>query len=198
LGGEKLNTRRVFLAAVLFAAAISVFNAPYVLAQEAVTEESFVLGEEAPIADSGAGPASGWAVFRMILVLALAALAIYGVVFFIKRAARPRPEQNPHLKILASVPLGPGAFSAVISVGSRAYLVGGGDGGVSLIAEIDEQEALETMLIDYARREAEGRGPSLPDFSSLLRKFGGHKGTEGRPSPHAESLRKQRDRLKGL
>ncbi|MDR0719799.1 MAG: flagellar biosynthetic protein FliO [Treponema sp.] len=186
------------MAAVLFAAVIFVFNVPHVLAQEGVTEDSFVLGEETPIADSGAGPASGWVIFRMILVLALAALAIYGVVFFIKRAARPRSERNPHLKILASVPLGPGAFSAVISVGSKAYLVGGGDGGVSLIAEIDEQEALETMLIDYARQEAEERGPALLDFSSLLRKFGSRKGMESRLSSHAESLRKQRDRLKGL
>jgi flagellar protein FliO/FliZ len=169
-----------------------------VSAQETPAEESFVLGEDAPLADGAAGPASGWVIFRMILVLALAALAIYGVVFFIKRLARPRAERNPHLKILASVPLGPGAFCAVISVGSRAYLVGGGDAGVSLIAEIDEQEALETMLIDYAREEAEARGAPLLDFASLLKKFGSRKGAESRLSSHAESLRKQRDRLKGL
>jgi flagellar protein FliO/FliZ len=133
----------------------------------------------------------------MVLVLALAALAIYGVVFFIKRASRPREARDPHLKVLASAPLGPGAFTAVVSVGSRAWLVGGGDGGVSLIAEIDEAEALESMLLDDARKTAETGAGRFPDFRSLLRQLGG--GRDNRPgTSHAESLRKQRERLKGL
>jgi flagellar protein FliO/FliZ len=132
----------------------------------------------------------------MVLVLALAALAIYGVVFFIKRMSRSPELRDPNLKVLARAPLGGGAFTAVVSVGSRAWLVGGGDGGVSLIAEIDEAEALETMLLDDARKTAEAGNVRFPDFRSLLRRLGG--GTENRPANPAEALRKQRDRLKGL
>jgi flagellar protein FliO/FliZ len=132
----------------------------------------------------------------MVLVLALAALAIYGVVFFIKRMSRSPEARDPNLKVLARAPLGGGAFAAVVSVGSRAWLVGGGDGGVSLIAEIDEAEALETMLLDDARKTAQAGNARFPDFRSLLRRLGG--GAENRPGNPAESLRKQRDRLKGL
>jgi flagellar protein FliO/FliZ len=134
----------------------------------------------------------------MVLVLALAALAIYGVVFFVKRLARPPEARDPHLKVLASAPLGSGTFAAVVSVGSRAWLVGGGDSGVTLIAEIDEQEALESMLIDNARKEALNRRPGLFDFRSLLRKMGrDREAAPGADSP-TEAIRKQRNRLKGL
>ena len=114
----------------------------------------------------------------MVLVLALAALAIYGVVFFLKRLARPKQSRDPHLKVLARIPLSNDTFAAVLSVGSKAWLVGGSSGGVNLISEIDETESLETMLLDDARRSAEEGTRTFIDFRSLLRK--------------------QRDRLKGL
>jgi flagellar protein FliO/FliZ len=135
---------------------------------------------------------------RMVLVLAVAALAIYGVIFFIKRLSRPPEAADPHLKVLASAPLGSGAFTAVVSVGSKAWLVGGGDGGINLIAEIDEQEVLESMLIDNARKEAENRQPRLFDFRSLLRKLNAGQETGAAGNSHAETIRKQRNRLKGL
>ena len=124
------------------------------------------------------GPSSIAVVLRMLLVLALAALAIYGVVFFIKRLARPRESKDPHLKVLARVPLSSDSFAAVVSVGPKAWLVGGGSGGVNLISEIDDTETLETMLLDDARRTAETETRGLIDFRSLLRK--------------------QRERLRGL
>jgi flagellar protein FliO/FliZ len=133
----------------------------------------------------------------MVLVLALAALAIYGVVFFIKRLARPPKVRDLHLKVLASAPLGNGTFAAVVSVGSKAWLVGGGDAGVSLIAEIDEQEALESMLVDEAKKNAEPRR-GIPGFRSLLEKLGGSPARGGQGNAHVEALRKQRERLKGL
>jgi flagellar protein FliO/FliZ len=158
-------------------------------------EENIIIGE-APPSVSISGTSSILAVFRMVLVLALTALSIYGVIFFIKRKSRSPEVRDPNLKILARVPLGGGTFAAVVSVGAKAWLVGGGDGGVSLIAEIDEAEALETMLLDDARKTAEAGNVRFPDFRSLLKHLTG--GRENRPGNHAESLRKQRDRLKGL
>jgi flagellar protein FliO/FliZ len=131
----------------------------------------------------------------MVLVLALVALAIYLVVFFIKRISRSPEARDPHLKVLARMPLGNEAFAAVVSVGSKAWLVGGGDGGISLIAEIDEAEALETMLLEDARKTAESGNPRFVDFRSLLKRLGGG---GNRPGNRADPLRKQQDRLKGL
>jgi flagellar protein FliO/FliZ len=212
LGGEKLKILKrgrlllrgqgALIMAALFIAAGLFFNPSLLSAQELVQEETVPLAEEdivigeAPPPGPGGGASSILIILRMVLVLALAALAIYGVVFFIKRMSRPPEARDPHLKVLAKAPLSGGAFAAVVSVGSKAWLVGGGDGGVSLIAEIDETEALESMLIDDARKTAEAGNPRFPDFRSLLKHLGG--GRENRPSSHAESLRKQRDRLKGL
>jgi flagellar protein FliO/FliZ len=168
--------------------------------QGPVNESEIILGETPAVPVSYNG-SSVFVMLRMILVLALAALAIYGVVFFIKRLARPQESRDPHLKILARVPLGNDSFAAVISLGPKAWLVGGGSGGLNIISEVEDTETLETLLLDDARRNAEAGTKGLLDFRSLLGRFG--KNQAGRSSHTdsvslAESLRKQRERLKGL
>ena len=164
----------------------------------ALDESAIILGEAAapPAMDGGS---SVFVILRMILVLALAALAIYGVIFFIKRLARPQESRDPHLKILARVPLTNDSFAAVLSVGAKAWLVAGGSGSVNLIAEIDETESLESMLLDDARKDS-GPKPYF-DFRSLLRRFARSprevKKEQDGISP-VEALRKQRERLTGL
>ena len=194
--------------AVLSAAVFLIFLIP-AHAQEAgvqtsapISEESILLGD-APLQEIGAGGASAWIVFRMVIILALAALAIYGVVFFIKRLARPPQAKDPNLKLLASIPLAGDTYAAVISVGAKAWLVGGGSGaGVRLISEITEPEALETMLLDDARRTAESGTGRFPDFRSLLNRFG--KNSANDPAQNMnfdsrlDSVRKQQERLRRL
>jgi len=166
-------------------------------------DESTLLIGAAPPAPVTPGGSSIFVVIRMVLVLALAAVAIYGVVFFIKRLNRPQVSRDPHLKVLARAPLGSDSFAAVVSVGAKAWLVAGGSGGVNLISEIDDAEALETMLLDDARRIDEAGTRSFIDFRSLLKRLstGGSHAEAGSPAESgslAESLRKQRERLKGL
>jgi len=164
------------------------------------SEEAIILGDT-PSQDPLGSAASALIVLRMVLVLALAALAIYGVIFFLKRLARPPQSRDPHLKLLASVPLGGDTFAAVVSVGTKAWLIGGSSGGgVSLLSEIEDQEALESMLLDEAQKSAETAAHRIPDFRSLLYRLGGgnRKQHESGLNIHADSLRKHRDRLKGL
>ena len=148
-----------------------------------------------PVFESGS---SVMVVLRMVLVLALAALAIYGVVFFVKRLARPQENQDPHLKILARAPLSSDTFAAVISVGTKAWLVAGGAGVVNLVSEIDEVEARETMLLEDARRTAE-MGNNI-SFRSLLQRLSPARGekNEAPGGSRTETLRKQLERLRGL
>ena len=137
---------------------------------------------------------------RMVLVLALAALAIYGIVFFIKRLARPKENPDPHLKILARVPLSSDTYAAVVSLGAKAWLIGGASGGVNLISEVNDVEILETLLLDDARRTADMGTRRLFDFSSFLRKPGVFQGKSNNSvtKAQADALRKQAERLKGL
>jgi flagellar protein FliO/FliZ len=136
---------------------------------------------------------SGFAILRMVLVLALAAAAIYGVVFFFKRLARPRTQENPHLKVLARASVGGNGSVAVIALGTRAWLVGSGDSGTSLIAEIEDQELVDAMLLDNSRNG--GDSARLQSFGELLRRLGAGK-EEKRPG--AGDLRKRRERLDKL
>jgi flagellar protein FliO/FliZ len=199
LGGEKLKSSRscvgVCFGVLLFFIGFFGVLTPLFPQTSSVDESSIILGE-APASQATESASSILIMLRMVLVLALTALAIYGVVFFIRRITRPRENPDPNLKVLARVPLSGDSFAAVISLGAKAWLVGGGSGGVNLISEVDDAESLETMLIEDARKNAETR--RVFDFRSLLQ-FGRDKKKDSSPeNNHVDSLRKQRERLKGL
>ena len=222
MGGEKLkasqsfNGRKpliIFLFLVFFCgfAVLPAQNqledeSPALIPVPLVDESSIILGETAldPLTES---ESSIFVMLRMILVLALAALAIYGVVFFIKRLSKPQEGTDPNLRVLAKIPITNDTFAAVIAVGPKAWLVGGSSGGIRLISEIDDQESLETMLIENSIKMAEAESRQNLSFKSLLGRLGGGKNTVGdltggsssgtENSSFAENLRKKRERLKG-
>jgi len=170
--------------------------------EEAQAADPIAAAERAlPLGEDGAGiaqplpGASVWGIFRVILTLAVVAAAIYGIVFFIKRLSRGSAAQDPFLKTLASIPLGVNRSAHVISVGSRAWLVGAAENGVSLISEIDDQDILNAMLLENSRKSAEAPAGRLLDFRALLGKLGMKVES---PSPSPESIRKRSERLKGL
>jgi flagellar protein FliO/FliZ len=153
--------------------------------------ERLLVIEDTPAA--AAGPSSAMAIFRMILVLALVAVVIYLVVFFLRRLSKPQGEQNPHLKILASTYLGSGRYVHVVSVGTKAWLVGSGEGGISHIADITEQEAVDAMLLDSSQKVAEAERNPLQNFQALLKKLSG---VSAREQDSLEKIRQRRERFK--
>ncbi|GHU89728.1 hypothetical protein FACS189476_09050 [Spirochaetia bacterium] len=142
---------------------------------------------------------SVFVILRTILVLILVAAAIYGIVYIFKKMARPVEQQESHLRVLATASLGQNRFAHVVSVGTRAWLIGAGDGGVNLIAELEEQEAVDAMLLDASRRNAETAPGRFLDFKAMLRRLGA-----GNSQPVADNgirpdkIRERRERLKGL
>jgi flagellar protein FliO/FliZ len=165
----------------------------------APAEGEIYLGEESPgIPVAEPGPVSGFTILRTVLLLLLAVAAIYGLVYVVKRLSRPRDMLNPNLRILATTRLGPGRFIHAVALGNRAWLVGAGEGGISHIADITEQEALDTLFLEESRQN--GASGRIGDFQSLLRRLG------LRPPPAeaedredlAEKIRLRRDRLRGL
>ena len=220
MGGEKLNSKKphvgVLLAGLLIFIGFFCFNSPLsaqtlaplpgeeaaaTAGTSSVDESSILIGEALAVPEPSGG-SSFFIVIRMVLVLALAALAIYGVVFFIKRLARPRETRDPHLKVLARTALSNDSYAAVLSVGHKAWLVAGGSGGVNLISEIDETESLETMLLEEERRMTETGNKPLIDFRSLLSKLGSSRSGRKDPGFHGDDgslpdkLRRQRERLR--
>ncbi|MDR1399930.1 MAG: flagellar biosynthetic protein FliO [Treponema sp.] len=217
MGGEKL--KNFYLAYAIFFIFFTTINASVAFPQDSAqdlvppvsdnaqgvatrnqeAERQLLIGEE--VADNVVigEPASGFALLRIVLVLALAAAAIYGLVFFLKRLSRPPQQKNPYLKVLARVPLSAGSMAAVVSVGTRAWLVGAAENNVSMLAEINDQELIDTMLLDESQKNAEAGAGKLADFGAILRRArGADTQTSVFGDLKAENVRKRRERLKGL
>ena len=159
-------------------------------------ERAIILDEESPAsAFTPAGGPSTWAVIRMLLTLALAAAAIYGVVFFIRRSSKPPAASDPFLKILATAHLGSNRYAHIVSVGDKAWLLGSSDGGVNLIGEIDDKDIINAMLLEESVKSAQATQGHSPDFITMLRRLGAP--AEAR-TPAAGDIRKRRERLKRL
>ena len=208
MGGEEL---RLSIYALILTIAGLLIQLPSISAQEVPAQESseqefssveerlraaeraFVLDEGAAGTVQATGP-SIWAAIRMLLILTLAAVAIYGVVFLIKRSSRQTVVNDPFLKVLASSHLGSNRYAHVVSVGSKAWLLGSSDGGVNLIGEIDDKDIVNAMLLEDSRKSEEAPG-RFPDFLSMLRRLGASVETK---SSGADDIRKRRERLKGM
>jgi len=209
LGGEKLKIplfALLFFAAGLLVTVLPVsaqeIESPAAVEQQVQTEEDpLIAAERALTFDWDVEeplPASGpsvWAAVRMVLVLALAAAAVYGVVFFIKRASKQPALSDPFLKVLATSHLGSNRYAHIVSVGSKAWLLGSSDGGVNLIGEIDDKDVINAMLLEDSKKSAETSPARFWDFTSMLRRFGA---SAERRVPGVEEIRKRRERLKGL
>ena len=217
MGGEELKKS---VLAALFLGVWFLVQIPIISAQDdavnGTAEQETQIASEAEIQDprageydisigdgTGASPqASGstsiWAVIRMILVLILAAAAVYGVVYFIKRSSKKTTESNPFLKILATAHLGTNRYAHIVAVGSKAWLLGSSDGGVNLIGEVDDKDVINAMLLEDSRKIAEGSSNRFPDFLALLRRQGAGSANTPEGSSNADDIRKRRERIKGL
>jgi flagellar biogenesis protein FliO len=223
--------KKIIFAALLFAAPLIVICSQ---TQDgaAVTDESELrldsplpaAQNESPVRESeraysleGGGDLQGgvsiWSVLRIFLTLLVVALAIYGILYFFKYSKRNKDRDinsNKYLKILAAAPVNTKTTAAVISVGKQAWLIGLADSSVSLIAEINDQETVDVMLLDYSQRAASSGGGAIPNFFTALRRFipaGGQNHSATNPDTIdaidsaddiAERLRKNRDRLHNL
>ncbi|MDR2418551.1 MAG: flagellar biosynthetic protein FliO [Treponema sp.] len=213
MGGEKL--KHFYLAYAIFFIFFTTINVSVAFSQDFVSpisdsaqgaatrnqeaERQLLIGEESADNTTVEDPTSAFVLLRILLVLALAAAAIYGVVFFLKRLSRPPQQKNPYLKVLARVPLSASSMTAVVSVGTRAWLVGAAENSVSLLAEITDQELIDTMLLDESQKNAETGTGKFADFGAILRRVrGAGPQTSMFGDLKAENVRKRRERLKEL
>lgn len=162
-------------------------------------EESLLLLDEEPEQDTALTTSSGVGpLLRMLLVLAIVALSIYFLVYILKKVARPTEKTDSHLKILASTHLGSNRYVHVVALGSRAWLLGAADNAVTPIAEIQDQELIDMLLLDESSKRAENAKGSFPDFKSIFKRM--YPGTKERENigVDTKNIQKKRDRLRGL
>ena len=163
---------------------------------EPVTVPVWVFDDTPAIVGQMDGGTTAWAIIRMILVLALCAAAIYGIVFFIRKAQKRAAQSDPYpfLKVLANTHLGFNRYVHLVAVGSKVWLVGAAENGVNLISEIEDKETVDAMLLDDSRK-VENPSTRFGDFMSLLRRMGVKASSQ---TPGADAIRERRERLRGL
>ncbi len=200
---------------ILFSLCSYLLIAGYAWSQEVVASENETVGRVAEsqilIAQDVAentestiteGSSYGiWFFVRTILVLAVVLALVWAFFLFLKKVSGTTASSDPYLKKVASLSLSPGKFVYVITLNSKAYLIGVADNSVNLIAEIDDKELIDAMNL-HVPQSFEGKKPL--DFSSLLGKFvntngqkySAKKGGGGFSSSNVvELLQNQRSRL---
>ena len=154
--------------------------------------EGMPFDEENIAGDESQTASSLWSFFSLILTLALVAAAIYGIVYFIKRASRGKITADPFLKVLASTQLAVNRSVHVVNLGEQSWLVGSAENGVNLIGEIQDKDILNTLLLQDSKKNTGGLSGN---FKGLLSRLGMNQ--DGKTlSP--DKIRKRQERLKGI
>lgn len=120
-----------------------------------------------PATRQAKGPSSVLVLLRVVLVLAIVCAAIYGVVWLLKKTTVVNAANDPYLKAVSSITLAPNKTVQVITIGTKAYLVGVTDQGITLIDEVTDRELIDAMNLEADRKA------SMPhaNFASVLSSF---------------------------
>jgi len=108
-----------------------------------------------------------WQFIKLILVLILVIVCIYGIVWFLKKTSNPNFQPDPYLKKVAALNLSPGKSVFIVSTPTQAFLVGTSDNSVNLIGEINDKDLIDSM--NLAAEKVPTAKPK--DFASILASF---------------------------
>lgn len=174
------------------------------------TQLTFNTNTSVPGAKLPSSPNSIWVLLRIVIVLAIVCVGIYGVVYLLKKTTKVNAGNDPYLKNVAVLHLSSNKSVRVVSIGTQAFVLGVCDQSISLISEITDKELIDTMNLESDRNSPVPTGT----FTSVLKSFLPKqlsdlipvvkpKTTESPPVSESTSalattdfLKKQRDRLK--
>jgi len=184
------------LALVILIACLAVASST---AQEKkVSEESLLIPETGaePAARAPEAPlVSTWDFIRMLLILALVIGAIYLVFFLLRKGLKKKLPENELIRLLGSRSLSANRALHLVGVGKCLFLIGASDGGVALIAEIKDQETVDTLRLETPP-PPERAGKRFGEILLAMLKPG--KKAKLDIDQSVDFIRQQRERLKRL
>lgn len=160
---------------------------------------------ENTIIKSTSGGNGVWVFFKMILVLAIIIALIWLVFRFLKKSTQPGGKDDPFMRKVSSIALGPGKTVQIVTLIDKAFLIGVSDNGVNLISEIDDKELIDAMNL-YADKNANTKkSRSFADVLDIFMPNGPRNKSasknkketiyDGSAEQVVNMLKKQRDRL---
>ena len=136
------------------------------------TDETSIILDDT--ADEVTGEAEGsesffstWDFIKVILILVAVIAVIYAIFYGLKKAGGSRFQNDEIIKLLGSQSLTQSGSVHLIEVGTKYYLVGCGESSVNLIADIDDKETIDEIIIKKPAGE-EKAGSFMELFNSKL------------------------------
>lgn len=150
---------------------------------------------------SGAGEQSmAFQFIKLIVILIFVIVCIYFVLYFLKKNPKYGNSFDPYINKVASLQISSNKSICVITLGEKGYLVGITENSISLISEIDDEQLISSMNLNY---EKSVKTKSQYDFASTLQAFWSGKMKKDNSEKFSESvsetedfLRKQKERLR--
>ncbi|MCQ2242008.1 flagellar biosynthetic protein FliO [Treponema sp.] len=140
------------------------------LTQSQIEESQFTFDGnlDAPEAPA-AKPVSGfWVFVRMIIVLAIVIGVIYFIFRLMKKTIEPGADNDPFLRKVAGINLGPGKSVQVVTLIDRGFLLGVSDDSVNLLCEIEDKELINAMNVHADKTSNQFRAKN---FAEVLEMF---------------------------
>jgi flagellar biosynthetic protein FliO len=166
------------------------------------TDETTILMEDTEAAGdavSGGGSIfSTWDIIKILLILGAVILIIYILFYVLKKTGGPKYQNDRFIKLLGSQSLTQNGSVHLIEVAGKYYLVGCGDGAVSHIADVDDKETVDEIILKKPP-EREGGGTFSDVFNSIFkRKTDVRQDLTGKIESNNKFMRNNIERLKKM
>ncbi len=156
------------------------------------TELVFADAESTTEQSQGTEVFSVGSILRLIVAIAFVIGLLVLLMRFLKKAPHFSVAESPYLKVVAGVTVAAGKSVQVVTLGRKGYLIGSSEAGLSLIAEIDDQEIIDAMNLES---EKHADVPKRDFFSMVAPFFGGLKKGSEKDFASEAFLSSERDRL---
>lgn len=109
-----------------------------------------------------------WIFVRMILVLAIVVVLIYGVLYFIKKKTNIVKDEDDFLRRAAYLNIAPGKTVEVITLVDKAYLIGVTEDNISMLGEITDKELIQAMNLNADKKQNTKKPMNFDDVLQLF------------------------------
>ena len=136
-----------------------------------VAEQSIILSDDAVTETSQSeykGNSTLGTFVRMIVVLIIVVMLIYGVLWFVKKKTNVVKTDDDYLRRVAYINIAPGKTVEVVTLIDKAYLIGVTEDNITLLGEIDNKELIQAMNLN-ADKKANTKKPV--NFAEVLDLF---------------------------
>lgn len=134
-----------------------------------------------------------WDYIRVIIILLLVIGCIYLIFYFIKKSSKPRLPENQIINVLSSSRLQGNTSLHIVEAGTSIFLIGTGDGSVTLVSEITDKESVDTIRLKASTIEKEKK-VSFPEILANILKPGTKE--KIKTDDNVKFIKDQKDRLK--